>query len=157
MRPSAQSQKLLLSAALLSAAMLTISVSGAAMAQTRTAATEAPPTLEQRRQITRDGAIRSRITQCRAVARRVRALKTQPCADDDRLDAARNLCLPAKGRYRAYLRWDPAAGRCRPRDKYEQGSCAGSRARYHPGKRHAQDLAGSIRRPRRATARSRNG
>ena len=62
-----------------------------------------------------------------------------------RRPAARNLCLPAKGRYRAYLRWDPAAGRCRPRDKYEQGSCAGSRARYHPGKRHAQDLAGSIR------------
>ena len=120
-------------------------VSQQALAQTRIAATKAPPTLEQRRQITRDGAIRSRITQCRGVAKRLGDLKARPCADGDRLDARRNLCLPAKGRYHAYLRWDPAAGRCRPRDKYEQGSCAGPKARYHPGKRHAQNLAGSIR------------
>lgn len=147
MRPFARSITLTVLVGLLPAVLSTTqqALAQTRTAQTRTAATEAPPTLEQRRQITRDGAIRSRITQCRAVARRVSDLKTQPCADGDRLDARRNLCLPEKGRYQPYLRWDPAAGRCRPRDKYEQGSCAGPRARYHPGKRHAQDLAGSIR------------
>jgi len=154
MHPLARSLILTVFAGLLSAvlhAVLPVSHQALAqslaqsLAQTRTATTKTPPSLEQRRQIRRDGAIRSRITQCRGVAKRVEALKTRPCVDGDRLDPARNLCLPGKARYRPYLRWDPAAGRCRPRDKYEQGSCAGPRARYHPGKRHAHNLAGSIR------------
>ncbi len=105
----------------------------------------APPTLEERRQISRDRAIRSGVTRCRAVSQRVSALKNRPCADDDFLDTRRNLCLPRKNRYPAYLRWDPAAGRCRPRDVYEQGSCAGQKGRYAPGRRHAHAAVASFR------------
>jgi hypothetical protein len=101
--------------------------------------------LEQRRQLRRDKAIRSSITQCRNYANRLSTLKGTPCSEDDVLDARRNLCLPRKGRYPAYLRWDPAAGRCRPRDKYEQGSCDGPKGRYIPGRRHAQSAVGSFR------------
>lgn len=101
--------------------------------------------LDQRRQVRRDKAIRTSITQCRDYARRLSTLKGTPCSEDDVLDARRNLCLPRKARYPAYLRWDPAAGRCRPRHKYEMGSCDGPKGRYIPGRRHAQSAAGSFR------------
>ena len=101
--------------------------------------------LEQRRQLRRNSSIRTTKTQCRDYAQRLATLKGTPCAADDVLDEKRNLCLPRKGVYPAYLRWDPAAGRCRPRDKYEQGSCDGPKGRYSPGRRHAQSTAGSFR------------
>lgn len=107
--------------------------------------TGASLSLEQRRQLRRDKAIRTSITQCRDYANRLSTLKGTPCSEDDVLDARRNLCLPRKARYPAYLRWDPAAGRCRPRDKYEQGSCDGAKGRYIPGRRHAQSAVGSFR------------
>ncbi len=101
--------------------------------------------LEERRQLRRNSSIRTTKTQCRDYAQRLATLKGTPCAENDVLDEKRNLCLPPKGVYPAYLRWDPAAGRCRPRDKYDQGSCDGPKGHYSPGRRHAQSVVGSFR------------
>jgi hypothetical protein len=143
--------------ALTGLALTGLALTGHAQAQTGPVPgnpSNAIPTLDERRQVTRDRAIRAGVTRCRAAAQRVSALATRPCAEDDFLDQRRNLCLPRKNRYPAYLRWDPAAGRCRPRDGYEQGSCAGPKGRYAPGRRHAHSPVASIRMYGAATGRA---
>lgn len=116
----------------------------AALATGKTVQPPVVPSLRQRRQAARDADVRQADTQCRAVSREAAALKARPCAIGDRLDAASNVCHPRKNVWMPYVRWDPAAGRCKPRDVFDGASCVGTRQRYEPGRRHAQPLARSL-------------
>ena len=66
------------------------------------------------------------------------------------------MCHPRKGRYQTYLRWDGAAGRCRPRHRYDGGSCAGGKRRYNAGKHHAQSARLSVKMYSKAPQRARS-
>jgi hypothetical protein len=61
--------------------------------------------------------------------------------------------VPPKGIFKPYSRWDPAAGRCKPRHRFDGGTCAGGKRRYRPGSQYAHDPARSVRMYARAPAR----
>lgn len=103
------------------------------------------PSLQQRRNAAREGEIQKLQRTCREIAKKHRTFRTRKCAANDRLDGRTNLCHPRQKRYQSYLRWDSAAGRCKPRHRYDGGSCAGGKQRYNPGKHHAQSAAKSVR------------
>ncbi|MDA1323410.1 MAG: hypothetical protein O3C34_01580 [Proteobacteria bacterium] len=69
---------------------------------------------------------------------------TTTCIRGDRLDRARDICVPPKGIYKLYSRWDPAAGRCRPRHRFDGGTCAGGKRRYEAGKHYAHEPSQSV-------------
>ncbi|MBK20250.1 MAG: hypothetical protein CMM52_15575 [Rhodospirillaceae bacterium] len=114
-----------------------ISVHAAGLQQTA-ANNKGPQTLQQKRNATRARIIGQQSKHCALIAARLRKMQVKPCIADDRLDPKTRLCMPRKKRYMPYSRWDPAAGRCRPRDKYDLTGCAGKKGRYRPGKHHAQ-------------------
>lgn len=101
--------------------------------------------LQKRRQRTRARQIDRQRRQCRIYASRLQRLRGVTCFKDDVLDTRRNICVPRGRAYPSYSRWDRAAGRCRPRDIYEGGTCKGTRRQYQPGRRHAQTLTQSMR------------
>jgi hypothetical protein len=115
-----------------------------ASAEGKSARPEPPPSLRQRRRTARQENIQNAATQCRVVARALAAMQTRPCAVGDRLDARGNVCHAPKNIWMPYVRWDPAAGRCRPRDSFDGAVCVGTRQRYEPGRRHAQSLSRSV-------------
>jgi hypothetical protein len=112
------------------------------------------PTLQQRRSAARGAEVHKLQRHCRISAQRLRSFQNRKCAGDDQLDGRTGLCHPRKGRYRPYLRWDTAAGRCKPRHRYDGGSCAGGKRRYNAGKHHAQSAAQSVRMYGKAPARA---
>lgn len=93
----------------------------------------------------RNAQIRRAQAHCRKVTKQFFAVAQTPCAKGDRLDRARSVCLPPKGIFKPYSRWDPAAGRCKPRHRFDGGTCAGGKVRYKAGKHHAHALSDSIR------------
>lgn len=97
-----------------------------------------PQTLQQKRNATRARIVGQQTKHCALIAARLRKMQVKPCIADDRLDPKTRMCLPRKKRYMPYSRWDPAAGRCRPRDRFDLIACAGRKGRYQPGKHHAQ-------------------
>jgi hypothetical protein len=101
--------------------------------------------LQKRRQRSRVRQISRQRRQCQVYAARVKWLREVACFKGDTLDARRNICIPRGGAFPSYSRWDRAAGRCRPRDIYEGGSCKSSTRRYQPGQRHAQTKIQSMR------------
>jgi len=103
------------------------------------------PTLQQRRSAARSAEVQKLQRTCRAIAAKHRTFRTQKCVVDDRLDSRTNLCHPRHARYQSYLRWDMAAGRCKPRHRFDGGSCAGGKRRYNAGKHHAQSAVQSAR------------
>ena len=102
-------------------------------------------TLQQRRSAARGAEIRKLQRHCRITAQQFKSFRHKKCVGSDQLDVRTNLCHPRKARYQSYLRWDDAAGRCRPRHRYDDGSCAGGKRRYNAGKHHAQPAAQSAR------------
>ena len=111
-----------------------------------------PPSLQRRRNSARQGEIRRAAAQCRTIAQQYTALKSKPCARGDRLDARTNICRTVKNIWKPYVRWDPAAGRCKPRDIFDGFSCIGTKQRYQPGKRLAHSAAHSQKMYGQATA-----
>ena len=97
-----------------------------------------PQTLQQKRNATRARIIGQQTKHCALIYARLRKMQSKPCIADDRFDPKIRMCLPRKNRYRPYSQWDPAAGRCRPRHKFDLIACAGPKGRYRPGKHHAQ-------------------
>ncbi|NKB19826.1 MAG: hypothetical protein GKS01_04695 [Alphaproteobacteria bacterium] len=97
-----------------------------------------PQTLQQKRNATRARIIGQQTKHCSLIFARLRKMQTKPCVGGDQLDPKTRMCLPRKNRYMPYSRWDPAAGRCRPRDKFDLIACDGKKRRYRPGKHHAQ-------------------
>ena len=95
-------------------------------------------TLQQNRDATRARIIGQQTKHCTLIYARLRKMQSKPCIGGDRLDLKTRMCLPHKNRYMPYSRWDPAAGRCRPRDKFDLIACAGHKGPYRPGKHHAQ-------------------
>jgi hypothetical protein len=81
---------------------------------------------------------------CRRHALELRRLVQKSCIRGDRLDKARSICVPPKGIFKLYSRWDPAAGRCKPRHRFDGGTCAGGKRRYPPGKHHAHVPSQSV-------------
>lgn len=103
------------------------------------------PTLQQRRSAAHGAEIRKLQRHCQVTAKRHRLYLTKKCAGTDRLDARTNICYPRKALFQPYLRWDSAAGRCKPRHRFDGGSCAGGKRRYNAGKHHAQSAAQSLK------------
>jgi hypothetical protein len=112
------------------------------------------PTLQQRRSASRNAEVRKLQRYCRVTAQKVKSFRIKKCIAGDRLDKRTNICHPRKARYQSYLRWDPAAGRCKPRHSYLGSSCAGGKRRYNPGKHHAQSVAQSANMFARASVRA---
>jgi len=82
--------------------------------------------------------------QCRMIARQLHELQNKNCIRGDLLDRTRSLCVPPKGIFKAYSLWDPAAGRCKPRHRFDGGTCAGGKRRYRAGKQYAHQPAQSM-------------
>ena len=102
-------------------------------------------TLQQRRSAARGAEIRKLQRHCRVTAQRLKSFQKRKCVGDDQLDVRTGMCHPRKARYQPYLRWDGAAGRCKPRHTYDGGTCAGGKRRYNAGKHHAQSAAQSYK------------
>jgi hypothetical protein len=81
---------------------------------------------------------------CRKISRQFRKLVKITCIRGDRLDRARSICVPPKGIFKPYSRWDPATGRCKPRHRFDGGTCAGGKRRYRAGKHYAHQLSQSV-------------
>lgn len=81
---------------------------------------------------------------CRKIYQQFQNSITKTCIKNDRLDRARNLCVPPSGIFKRYSRWDPAAGRCKPRHRFDGGTCAGGKRRYRAGKHYAHEPSQSI-------------
>ena len=94
---------------------------------------------------TRNSQVGRARSHCRKVSQRFRDVLKKSCIRGDRLNKARSLCVPPKGLYKAYSRWDPAAGRCKPRHRFDGGTCAGGKRRYGAGKHHAHEVSQSVR------------
>ncbi len=130
-----------------------VPLAGVAAAADNPAHSGTPPSLEQRRRAALERKIHRAETECRTVSGELSGLKNRPCAAGDRLDPATNICHPRRNVWMPYIRWDPAAGRCKPRDVFDGASCVGSRQRYDPGKHHAHTLPRSISMYRQAAVR----
>jgi hypothetical protein len=106
--------------------------------QPRVTGAQQQQTLQQKRNATRARILGQQTKHCTLIYARLRKMQSKPCIGGDRLDPKTRMCLPRRNQYMPYSRWDPAAGRCRPRDKFDVIACAGSKGRYRPGKHHAQ-------------------
>ena len=92
----------------------------------------------------RNAQIKQAQAHCRKIAQQFRKVAKTACIRGDRLDRARSICVPPKGIFKLYSRWDPAAGRCKPRHRFDGGTCAGGIRRYRAGKHHAHPPSQSV-------------
>ncbi len=108
----------------------------------QTAQSSAP--LQGQRRAFRNAQIKQAQAHCRKISQQLRKIVKSACIRGDRLDRARSICVPPKGIFKLYSRWDPAAGRCKPRHRFDGGTCAGGKRRYKAGKHHAQQPSRSV-------------
>lgn len=111
-------------------------------AETQLAQSTAPHTNPQG---LRNAQIKRAQDHCRQVSKRFYAVNRTACIRGDRLDPTQSICIPPKGIFKPYSRWDPAAGRCKPRHRFDGGTCAGGKRRYKAGKHHAHQPSVSVR------------
>lgn len=101
--------------------------------------------LQHRRPVSPQAKFRQAHEKCRTIALEFRKLTDQSCVPGDRLDAAGSVCIPPRGLFKPYSRWDPAAGRCKPRHRFDGGTCSGgATGRYSPGGQYAHSLPRSV-------------
>ena len=102
-------------------------------------------TLQQgQRPSARNTQVKQTRAHCRKISRQFQNVIAKVCIRGDRLDRARNLCVPPSGIFKLYSRWDPAAGRCKPRHRCDGGTCAGGKRRYRAGKHYAHEPSQSM-------------
>ena len=100
---------------------------------------------QRQRSAARNAQVKQAQAHCRKISQQFRNIGKTSCIRGDRLDRARSICVPPKGIFKLYSRWDPAAGRCKPRHRFDGGTCAGGKRRYKAGKHHAQEPSQSVR------------
>jgi len=92
----------------------------------------------------RNAQIRLSQVQCRNIMLQYRRVVKKACIRGDQLDRTKSMCVPPKGIFKLYSRWDPAAGRCKLRHRFDGSTCAGGKRRYRPGRHHAHHPAQSV-------------
>lgn len=105
---------------------------------------QSSPQSQRTAQASRNAQIKQAQAHCRKVSKQFYAVTKTACSRGDRLHRARSICVPPKGIFKPYSRWDPAAGRCKPRHRFDGGTCAGGKRRYKAGKHHAHQLSQSV-------------